>query len=719
MLGRPPHNASVVVRTDAADLSASRWWLCRTLVPRNEEEWDTEDTSNDEPAAHDVEFPWLAMTPAVPNSNLDWHRLSTSALLFAARLPQSGTATSPPPVAASVVLMLPIAALRHLGPSATELPPLVKNSLRAWVAAGIHVRVGCRLVNPGGIRVDAEVCRTVPATDRPWAVVRCTSQTNVTIEYGPSPVPYSGRLIEESGPPVDARLARLLIEPLVAAFKDRVARRNLGIGPPRSILLYGPPGTGKTTAMEAVFAALPRALGRDAAVFICRGPRPSGEPRAARREIERAFVEADRYLSCINDDYDGIAVAAIVLDEIDGLRCQRTLARLIEMQREVATAIQSRRNCFLIVVATTNLPDSLEPSLARSFERRVEFALPGLEWKTEFLRDRVVREAVANGAAPLRTFVRDECGARSAADLVAIVRRAAEYADGGDSDGLLSLSSLVAAAKQLPPSIHRGRTIRVSPLSWDEVGGHDEAKRALRMAVEWPIHRTEALERFGLRHTFRGILLHGPPGSGKTSLVRAAASSVAGSAGLFALSGADVYSSGVGEAEAAVRRVFADARAARPSLVFFDEIDALVGSRAGSGARDDPVRSRVLSTLLNEMDGVEACDGVVVLSATNRLDLVDAALLRPGRFDRLVYVGAPPVDTVLRIELGRMGLAGDSLEQLVAAVTPRISADSSGADVVGLCRAAALTRFMRHDPGPVEMQDFVETLRQRTPLVSY
>lgn len=256
----------------------------------------------------------------------------------------------------------------------------------------------------------------------------------------------------------------------------------------------------------------------------------------------------------------------------------------------------------------------------------------------------------------------------------------------------VTMAHFRAALAVTVPSTRRDAGVVTAALtSWDAVGGLDAVKLALRQAVEWPRRFPESFARLGLRPP-RGILLHGPPGCAKTTLVRAAAT--AAGATFFALSGAQIYSPYVGEAERLLRETFKQARRAAPAILFLDEVDALVGKRAlgdggGGGDTSGGVQERVLSTLLNEMDGVEACAEVLVMAATNRPDLLDKAFLRPGRMDVLLFV--PPPDeagrlAILRVHARALPLAADVDLAALAAQTPRFT----GADLQNLCREAAM-----------------------------
>lgn len=205
-------------------------------------------------------------------------------------------------------------------------------------------------------------------------------------------------------------------------------------------------------------------------------------------------------------------------------------------------------------------------------------------------------------------------------------------------------SDIQTALTRIRPSLQRDVSIDVMPTSWEDIGGLEHVKQTLREMIEWPIIYREQLNRLGIR-AFRGVLLYGPPGCSKTTLVKAVATNC--KATFLSIHGAAIYSPYVGDAEQTIRELFHKARISSPSVIFLDEIDAIVakramdGQRTGSVGKNNTVQERVLSTLLNEMDGIELAEGVIVVGATNRPDMLDPALMRPGRFDRLIYVGAP------------------------------------------------------------------------------
>jgi len=264
------------------------------------------------------------------------------------------------------------------------------------------------------------------------------------------------------------------------------------------------------------------------------------------------------------------------------------------------------------------------------------------------------------------------------------------------------------AIKSLPPSIMRGSLVDEIPqVTWDDIGGLETVKQQLVSAVEWPLRYGETYKRLGL-HPPRGILLHGPPGCAKTTLVKAVANCCRAS--FLSLPAATVFSPFLGDAERTVREAFQTARRARPSIIFFDEIDALVAKRSfGSSDQDEGVQTRVLSTLLNCMDGVEQAEDILVIGATNRLDMIDPALLRPGRFDKILRVPLPDMTSrrhILNIHTRGMPLDGDVDISNLAQLTQFFS----GADLENMCREAALAAmkdcFDQNCPPNVNMGHF-------------
>jgi len=278
----------------------------------------------------------------------------------------------------------------------------------------------------------------------------------------------------------------------------------------------------------------------------------------------------------------------------------------------------------------------------------------------------------------------------------------------------VKMEDFMNAYKEVTPTAMREVYIEVPTIHWDDIGGLEEVKQELKEAVEWPIKNPEIFERLGIKPP-KGIFLYGPPGCGKTLLARAVATE--SEANFITIKGPEVFSKWVGESEKAIREVFRKARMAAPSVIFFDEMDSLV-PRRGLGFGDSGVSERVISQLLTEMDGIVALEDIVVIAATNRPDIVDPAVLRPGRFDRLIYVPEPDEKSklqIFKIYTKNMPLAKDvSLSQLVA-----LAKNYSGADIEALCREAAMHALRRDiNAKEVTMIDFQEAIKNVGPSIT-
>ncbi|KAI9354077.1 cell division cycle protein [Zopfochytrium polystomum] len=421
----------------------------------------------------------------------------------------------------------------------------------------------------------------------------------------------------------------------------------------------------------------------------------------------------------------------LFLDEIDSLAPNRTDSSYQE-SRMVATlltlmdGLESRRE-KLIVVGATNRPNALDPALRRPgrFDREVCIDLPNEATRLTILNGLMSGLTVdADVDAEFRQSLAESTNGFAGADLSSLCREAAIHCSNrllsSASDRIASVnrSDFLYGLSRVTPSASRGSTLATGkPLKWEDVGGLEEVKLTLKQAVEWPLRYKDTFERLGLA-VYKGILLYGPPGCSKTTLARVIASTCRHS--FIALNGATLFSSYLGESERIVRNTFHRARASAPSIVFIDEIDTIVGKRGleGGAGSGDSVQERVLSTLLNEMDGIEMAKGVVVMGATNRPDLIDKALLRPGRFDRIVYVPAPDLDSrlaILRVHTRGMPLAADVSLAGIAERTDLFT----GADLEALCREAALGAMReRYQGGMVETRHFDLALKVVRPSVT-
>ena len=469
--------------------------------------------------------------------------------------------------------------------------------------------------------------------------------------------------------------------------------RHLGIAAPKGVLLHGPSGTGKTL--------LARAVAHETGVTFLSISGPEiiqkfyGESEARLRGI---FEQAAKSAPCLIfiDEIDAIAPRR---DHVQGDVEKRVVAQLLALM----DGLTPRRQ--VIVLAATNLPDAIDPALRRPgrFDREIEIGVPDTEARREIL-------AIHTRDMPLRGDVSLEALAAAShgfvgADLEALCREAAMTAlraalpdaGFGVSAGDPRLTSLQvgmddfrSALVEISPSAMRDVRIDVPDVPWDAVAGLERVKQQLREAVEWPLAHPELLQRAGVRPP-RGILLYGPPGTGKTLLARALASQ--SGINFVSVKGPALLTKYVGESERAIRDLFKRARQASPCVLLFDEIDALAPARGGS-ADDGHVSSRVVAQLLTEMDGIEDLEGVLVVGTTNRRDMVDPALLRPGRFDLLLDVELPDLAAraaIFRVHLDGKPAAPDVDAADLAARTPAFS----GAAIASVCRRAALASVRR------------------------
>ncbi|PLJ76951.1 MAG: AAA family ATPase, partial [Thermofilum sp. NZ13] len=495
----------------------------------------------------------------------------------------------------------------------------------------------------------------------PAQAVQVTDETEVSIRSEP----VSGELAiprityEDIG---DLEEAKQKIREMVELpLRHPELFKHLGIDPPKGVLFYGPPGTGKTLLAKAV-------ANETGAYFISiNGPEIMskfyGESEQRLREI---FEEASRNAPAIIfiDEIDAIAPKR---EEVTGEVEKRVVAQLLALMDGLKERGQ------VIVIAATNRPDDIDPALRRPgrFDREIAFPVPDKRARREILQ-------VHTRNMPLSEDVNlDELAeithGFTGADLAALCREAAMRAlrrvlpkINIESEKIpaeilselkVTKQDFMDALKEVQPSALREVYIEVPEVNWDDIGGLEDVKQQLREAVEWPLKHPEYFREMGIDPP-KGILLYGPPGTGKTLLAKAVATE--SEANFIGVKGPEVLSKWVGESERAIREIFRKARQAAPCVVFFDEIDSIVprrGQRYDSGVTD-----RIVNQLLTEMDGLERLEGVVVIAATNRPDIIDPALLRPGRFDRLVYV--PPPDEKARLEIfkvhtRRMPLAED------------------------------------------------------------
>src|SRR3989441_2202481 len=494
--------------------------------------------------------------------------------------------------------------------------------------------------------------------------------------------------------------------------------QRLGIEPPKGVFLYGPPGCGKTLVAKAV------ASESDANFYVISGPeiisKFYGESESRLREIFQKAQETAPSIIFI-DEMDAIAPKR---EEVTGEVERRVGAQLLSLMDGTGT----RGN--IIVIGATNRPNAIDPALRRPgrFDREIEIGVPDKMGRHEVLQ-------IHTRAMPLTSDVElhrlsDICHGYTGADMSALCREAAMKALRRYLPGInlaaeripshllekmeVTLEDFMTAYREITPTAMREVYIEVPSVRWSDVGGLTDMKQELQEAVEWPLKKPEVFKRVGIRPP-KGILLFGPPGCGKTMLARAVATE--GEANFISIKGPELFSKWLGDSEKAIREVFRKGRTAAPSIIFFDELDSVV-PRRGMGFGDSGVSERVISQLLTEMDGIESLNNVVVIAATNRPDIIDPAILRPGRFDRMIYVPAPDNPTraqILKIHMKNMPVSKDvDVEQITA-----MTAGYSGADLEGICREAGLVALRRDiEAKNVTLEDFRDALDKVKPSIT-
>ena len=552
---------------------------------------------------------------------------------------------------------------------------------------------------------------------RPHGIVRITYETNLQILAEPAPeakgVPRT--TYEDIGGLRDEmqRIREMVELPL----RHPELFQRLGIEPPKGVLLHGPPGCGKTLLARAV------ASESEANFFSINGPEIMskfyGESEARLREMFQQAQQNSPSIIFI-DELDAIAPKR---EEVTGEVERRVVAQLLALMDGLA----GRGN--VIVIGATNRPGALDPALRRPgrFDREIEIGVPDKQGRHEILQ-------IHTRGMPLAKDVdiqklSETTHGYTGADLAALGRETAMKAlrrylpeinleEERIPPSVLEkmevrMEDFVNAYREITPTAMREVYIEVPAVHWDQIGGLEEVKQDLIEAVEWPLKNPEVFKRMGIRPP-KGILLYGPPGCGKTLLARAVATE--SEANFITIKGPEVFSKWVGESEKAIREVFRKGRMAAPSVIFFDEFDSLV-PRRGMGFADSGVTERVISQLLTEMDGILTLEEVLVIAASNRPDIVDPAILRPGRFDRLIYVPEPDEKSrleILKLYTKDMPLAKDVDIKNLASITKSYS----GADIDGLCREAALLALRRDIKSKeVALADFQKAMEKVGPSI--
>ncbi|HEV51219.1 MAG TPA: AAA family ATPase, partial [Thermoprotei archaeon] len=493
--------------------------------------------------------------------------------------------------------------------------------------------------------------------------------------------------------------------------------KHLGIDPPKGILLYGPPGTGKTLLARAI------ANETNSNFFTINGP----------EIMSKFYGESEERLREIFNKAEARPPSIIFIDEIDAIAPRRedvsgeVEKRVVAQLLTSMDGLKSRGN--VIVIGATNRIDAVDPALRRPgrFDREIETGIPDAKGRRDILQVHTRNMPLADDVNldQLAEITHGFTGA----DLSNLVKEAAMSAlrrvlpslnlkEGMIPTEVLSKikvqnSDFETALRMIQPSALREFYVEVPEAHWEDVGGLDEVKQRLKEAVEWPLKHPDYFQSMGIQPV-KGVLLYGPPGTGKTLLAKVVATE--SEANFISVKGPEVLNKWVGESERAIRDIFRKARQSAPCVIFFDELDAIAPVRGQSF--DSGVTERIVNQLLSEMDGISPLKNVVVMGATNRADILDPALLRPGRFDQIIYV--PPPDQkarleILKIHTKRVPLADDvSLEKLAA-----MTEGYSGADLYALVRQSAIIRLRKENkPSKVTMEDFTEAMNEIRPSIT-
>jgi transitional endoplasmic reticulum ATPase len=493
--------------------------------------------------------------------------------------------------------------------------------------------------------------------------------------------------------------------------------RRLGIDPPKGVLLHGPPGTGKTMIAKAV------ATETNAHFTVINGP----------EIISKYYGESEKQLREIFDEAANNAPAIVFVDEIDSICPKRedvsgeVERRVVAQMLTLMDGMQGRDN--VIVIGATNRRDALDPALRRPgrFDREIEIGVPDREGRKEILDVHTRQMPIADDFDV--DWVLENSYGFVGADLAALVREAAMKAlrrylpeidleeDTIPPEVLekmeVRMDDFRVAIREIEPSALREIYVEVPDVSWESVGGLTEIKERLKESVEWPLTKPELFEHFGIKPP-RGIVLFGAPGTGKTLLAKAIANEA--KANFISIKGPEMISKWVGESEKAIREIFKKAKQSAPSIIFLDEFESIAGMRSSnsqSGGSD--VSNRVVNQLLASMDGVESLDGVIVVAATNRPEMIDPALLRSGRFERVLHVPPPDKgarDAIMQIHAEGMPLSAFSMKDILGGME-----GFTGADIEAVCREAALIA-MRAGKKKVTKGHFEDAITRVRPTVT-
>ena len=493
--------------------------------------------------------------------------------------------------------------------------------------------------------------------------------------------------------------------------------KKLGIEPPQGVLLHGPPGTGKTLLAKAV------ANETSASFFSIAGP----------EIISKYYGESEQQLREIFEDAKEESPAIIFIDELDSIAPKRedvtgeVERRVVAQLLTMMDGLEARGQ--VIVIAATNRVDSVDPALRRPgrFDREIEIGVPDEVGRKEILQIHTRGMPLSDDVS--LSHLADETHGFVGADIESLTKEAAmkalrRYLPEIDLDEedippslidrmIVKRNDFAGALNEVEPSAMREVLVELPKITWDDVGGLESPQQQVQESVEWPLTTPEKFERMGVEAP-KGVLLYGPPGTGKTLMAKAVASET--NANFISVRGPQLLSKWVGESEKAIRQTFRKARQVSPTIIFFDELDSLAPSRGQDMGNN--VSERVVNQLLTELDGLEEMGDVMVIGATNRPDMIDPALIRSGRFDRLVMIGQPDEEgreQILKIHTGETPLAPDVSLREIAEITDGYV----GSDLESIAREAAIEALREDDDATeVEMRHFRKAMESVRPTVT-
>ncbi|MDG1559444.1 MAG: CDC48 family AAA ATPase, partial [Candidatus Poseidoniaceae archaeon] len=609
------------------------------------------------------------------------------------------------------------------------LSPVMANKQKVKFGPGIEgfarrglskrpVVQGDRIFIPG-MTLFAEALPFAVVNTVPKGIVKVTNETDIVIKdetVDDEDVGQSEGITYEDVGGIGQQLQKVR-EMIELPLKHPELFRRLGIDPPKGVLLHGPPGTGKTMIAKAVATEV------NAHFKSINGP----------EIISKYYGESEKQLREIFDEAAENSPAIIFIDEIDSICPKRedvsgeVERRVVAQMLTLMDGMQGRDN--VVVIGATNRRDALDPALRRPgrFDREIEIGVPDRDGREEIM-DVHTRQMPISEDFEIN-WVLDNTYGFVGADLAALVREAAmralrrylpeiELEEETIPPEVLEkmevrMDDFKEAIKDVEPSALREIYVEIPEVTWEEVGGLHEVKDRLKESVEWPLTQPELFEHFGIKPP-RGIVLFGAPGTGKTLLAKAIANEA--QANFISIKGPELISKWVGESERAIREIFKKAKQSSPAIIFLDEFESIASMRSSnSDGSGSDVSNRVVNQLLASMDGVESLDGVIIVAATNRPEMIDPALLRSGRFERVLHVPPPDLgarESIFSIHSEGMPLSKFSLKDIMGGLD-----GFTGADIEAVCREAALI-CMRAKKKKVTKSHFEEAIKRVRPTVT-